>query len=136
MVHRSMIQEFITDCVLSGERDVTSLTVHDLLVGSQSAAIFRHTFAVDRSADMDQALAAMNTISGCQDVFVTSDGTPNGAVIGWLTNTMYMCRGRAVHWIPPRWVTPPADRRSGRWGGSACPGRPARRRGPSTRRCG
>ena len=91
MVHRSMIQEFITDCVLSGEREVTSLTVHDLLVGSQSAAMFRHTFAtVDRSADMDQALAAMNTISGCQDVFVTSDGTPNGAVIGWLTNTMYM----------------------------------------------
>ena len=91
IVHRSMIQEFITDCVLSGERDVASLTVHDLLVESQSAAMFRHTFAVvDRSADMDQALAAMNVIPGCQDVFVTTDGTANGSVVGWLTNTMYM----------------------------------------------
>jgi len=79
------------DCALSGEREFSSLTVHDLLVGSQSAAMFRHTFAVvDRSADMDQALAAMNAIPGCQDVFVTTDGTANGAVVGWLTNTMYM----------------------------------------------
>jgi hypothetical protein len=90
MVHRSMIQEFITDCALSGEREFSSLTVHDLLVSSQSAAMFRQTFAVvDRSADMDQALAAMNAIPGCQDVFVTTEGTANSAVVGWLTNTMY-----------------------------------------------
>lgn len=90
IVHRSMIQEFITDCALSGERTISSLTVHDLLVGSQNAAMFRHTFAVvGRSADMDQALSAMNDIPGCQDVFVTTDGTTNGAVVGWLTNTMY-----------------------------------------------
>jgi hypothetical protein len=90
MVHRSMIQEFITDCALSGEHEFGSLTVHDLLVSSQSADMFRQTFAVvGRSADMDQALAAMNAVAGCQDVFVTTDGTADSAVVGWLTNTMY-----------------------------------------------
>ena len=90
MVHRSMIQEFITERAISGDGEVKSLTVHDLLVGSQSAAVFRHTFAVvDRSVDMDHALAAMNDIPGCQDVFVTVDGSANSAVVGWLTNTMF-----------------------------------------------
>jgi hypothetical protein len=44
---------------------------------------------------MDQALAAMNAVAGCQDVFVTTDGTADSAVVGWLTNTMYTAR--AVH---------------------------------------
>ena len=92
MVHKSMIQEFVSERALTGEVDVKSLTVHDLLVDAESAAIFRRTFAVvDRSADMDQALAAMNAIPDCQDVFVTTDGTTTGAVVGWLTNSMFMC---------------------------------------------
>jgi hypothetical protein len=90
IVHRSMIQEFISDRALNDEREVKSLTVHDLLVESQSAAMFRHTFAVvEPAADMDHALAAMNAVPGCQDVFVTADGTTESAVIGWLTNTMF-----------------------------------------------
>lgn len=91
MVHKSMIQEFVTECALSDDCDVKSLSVHDLLVGSDSAAAFRHTFAVvGRSVDMDHALAAMNAIPGCQDVFVTADGTAESAVVGWLTNTMFI----------------------------------------------
>ena len=90
MVHKSMIEAYVSDCALSGDGDVTSLTVHDLLGGSPSAAMFGHTFAVvDRSVDMDHALAAMNAIPGCQDVFVTADGTADSAVVGWLTNTMF-----------------------------------------------
>jgi hypothetical protein len=85
-----MSQEFISDRALSDEREVRSLTVHDLLVESQSAAVFQHTFAVvDPAADIDHALAAMNAIPGCQDVFVTVDGTANSAVVGWLTNALY-----------------------------------------------
>jgi len=26
----------------------------------------------------------------CQDVFVTADGTMGGAVVGWVTNTIFM----------------------------------------------
>ena len=93
MVHKSMIQEFVSERALTrrGRRQIPD--------GSRSArrrrnaaAIFRRTFAVvDRSADMDQALAAMNAIPDCQDVFVTTDGTTTGAVVGWLTNSMFMC---------------------------------------------
>ena len=90
IVHRGMIQEFIADRALNGDADVKSLTVHDLLVDGDESDIFEQSFAiVDRQADMDHALAAMNAKPGCQDVFVTVDGTPDGAVLGWLTNTMF-----------------------------------------------
>ena len=39
---------------------------------------------------MDQALATMNAIPNCQDVFVTADGTPDSGVVGWMTNSMFM----------------------------------------------
>ena len=90
MVHRSMILEFVTECALRSDCDVRSLTVHDLLVGSQSAAVFRHTFAVvGRSADMDQALVAMNDDPRMSGRVRDGDGTAQTAVVGWLTNTMY-----------------------------------------------
>ena len=81
----------VAERALSGEGDVRARTVHDLLARSQNRALFGSTFAVvGRSVDMDHALVAMNAIPGCQDVFVTADGTSDSAVVGWLTNAMYL----------------------------------------------
>jgi TIR domain len=90
MVHKSMIEELLSARAIEGA-DVRTLTVHDLLVDSERADVFRETFAlVDRAADLDQALAAMKELPGCQDVFVTTDGSAEGAVVGWLTNSMFI----------------------------------------------
>jgi len=91
MVHKSLIEEFVSARALRGDADVKALTVHDLLVESERADVFTQTFAVvDLAADMDQALAAMNAIPNCQDVFVTADGTSESGVVGWLTNSMFI----------------------------------------------
>jgi hypothetical protein len=90
MVHKNMIEELVSARAIEGA-DVRNLTVHDLLVDAERGDVFRETFAlVDRAADLDRALAAMKGISGCQDVFVTTDGTAEGAVVGWLTNSMFI----------------------------------------------
>jgi hypothetical protein len=90
IVHKSMIEELVSARALGGS-DVRTLTVHDLLVDSDRAEIYRDTFAVvDLAADLDQALMAMKAIPGCQDVFVTTDGTAESAVVGWLTNSMFI----------------------------------------------
>ena len=57
------------DCALSGEREFSSLTVHDLFVSSQSADMFRQTFAVvDRRrcvvADVNGDGSATRCVSG------------------------------------------------------------------------
>ena len=90
MVHKSMIEEFVSTRAFSGE-NVKVLTVHDLLVDSESADTFAQSFAVvDGAMELEQALAAMTAIPNCQDVFVTRDGTLDTEVVGWLTNSMFI----------------------------------------------
>jgi uncharacterized integral membrane protein len=43
---------------------------------------------VSKTNTVEEALNKMNSIKGCQDVFVTDSGKETGEVIGWLTNTM------------------------------------------------
>ena len=90
IVHQSLIDEFVCQQVVHGDRDVKTLTVHELLADPCRGDTYRTTLAVvGPEADMDTALAAMNAVAGCQDVFVTEDGTADTAVIGWVTNTMF-----------------------------------------------
>lgn len=93
IVHRSMIDAFLVRSLATANSEAVAtardLTVHDLLVDPANETV--RTFAVvDPSADMDQALAAMRDVPGCQDVFVTTDGTEQSAVVGWLTNTLFL----------------------------------------------
>ena len=90
IVHQSLIDEFVCQQVVHGDRDVKTLTVHELSPTPCHGDTYRSTLAVvGPDADMDTTLAAMNAIDGCQDVFVTEDGTADSAVIGWVTNTMF-----------------------------------------------
>jgi len=90
IVHQSLIDEFVCRQVVQGGRDARTLTVSDLLNDPCRAETYRNTLAiVGPDADMDTALAAMNAVPGCQDVFVTADGSAESAVIGWVTNTMF-----------------------------------------------
>ena len=73
------------------------MTVDDLLDDPCRVDTYRTTLAVvGPDADMDTTLAAMNAVAGCQDVFVTEDGTADSAVIGWVTNTMFTRVARSL----------------------------------------
>lgn len=90
IAHRSMIVEFIAARSFAGA-DTSSLTLSDLLDDDEMAQMFSSTFGtVGPDATLDDARAAMSQVPGCQDVFVTTDGTRDSEVIGWLTNTMFV----------------------------------------------
>jgi hypothetical protein len=89
MVHRSMIDKFIVQSVLSGDagRNLNDLTLADLLADPQMRAVFEETFVVvKRQATLAEARSAMVARPGCSDVFVTSGGGRDEPVQGWLTN--------------------------------------------------
>jgi len=88
MVHRSMIDKFIVKHVMGGGAATAGdLTLADLLADPELKDIFEKTFVtVKRRATLAEASSAMNTRSGCSDVFVTAGGNLNEPVQGWLTN--------------------------------------------------
>lgn len=43
---------------------------------------------VSRTNTVEEALNKMNSVKGCQDVFITDNGKETGEVIGWLTDTL------------------------------------------------
>jgi hypothetical protein len=43
---------------------------------------------VSRTNTVEEALNKMNSVKGCQDVFITDSGKETGEVVGWLTNTL------------------------------------------------
>lgn len=88
IVHRSMVDKFIVKHVLSGGAATAGdLTMADLLADPEMKEIFEKTFVVvKRRATLAEAMSAMLTRPGCNDVFVTAEGTLNEPVQGWLTN--------------------------------------------------
>jgi hypothetical protein len=63
------------------------LTLKDFLDDPEVRNMVSNTLAfVNIKATLADAKAKMEAVSGCQDVFVTEDGTHNTPVKGWLTN--------------------------------------------------
>ena len=90
IAHRSMIMEFIAAKSFTGA-DTAALTLADLLADDEMAAMFSSTFGtVGPEATLEEARQAMAQVPGCQDVFVTANGTRDAEVLGWLTNTMFV----------------------------------------------
>jgi hypothetical protein len=90
IVHGSVIAEFMTDLASSGT-DVRTLTLNHLIGDNQWSELFAGSFAVvGPTADLEAAIQALSETDRAQDVFVTSDGTRTGKVLGWLTNTMFV----------------------------------------------
>lgn len=67
--------------------EFTTETVADLLAVQELAALVNAIGFVASDADLGDARAAMRSVKGCNDVFVTQRGRSEEAVIGWLTNT-------------------------------------------------
>jgi hypothetical protein len=86
VVHESVFYRFLNRAREAG-RDFATLTLRDLLDEPGVTQRVRHGIAfVSNAATLAEAKSAMDATPGCQDVFVTSNGRADGAVIGWLTN--------------------------------------------------
>ncbi len=84
-----MIEQFIVKSLLQGgtAKDPATLTLADLLADAEMKAIFEKGFVVmKRHSTLADAKAAMSALEGCSDVFVTSGGTSQEPVQGFLTN--------------------------------------------------
>jgi hypothetical protein len=84
IVHRATINEYLADREIT-VGTVEGLTLADLLADNADA-LDNSYVEVSPDATMEEARDAMSAQPGCQDVFVTE----NGAVIGWLTNVMFI----------------------------------------------
>jgi hypothetical protein len=91
VIHRSTIDRFLTDkfAFSSPPADISTLTLRDLLTTLDIKDRGDKTFAVVKEdATLADAKAAMESIPGCQDVFITKSGTMSDPVLGWITNVM------------------------------------------------
>jgi hypothetical protein len=89
IIHRSFIEQFIVKSLLQGDtaKDAGALTLADLLADAKMKAVFEKSFVVvKRQSTLAEAKAAMIAREGCSDVFVTSGGTLQEPVQGFLTN--------------------------------------------------
>ncbi len=90
IIHLSMIEKFLARRARHGD-SIADLTLADLLAVETMEQVFAGSFAVvGPDTSIAAAKAAMNEIPGCQDVFVTDDGTPDRPVLGWLTNSTFV----------------------------------------------
>ncbi len=90
IAHRSMIMEFVAAKSFAGQ-DTAKLSLRDLLNDEEMAKMFESTFGtVAPDSTLEEARDAMARMPGCQDVFVTENGSRNAPVLGWLTNVMFV----------------------------------------------
>jgi hypothetical protein len=92
MIHQSLIFKFVTEKTLEASArnkafDVTQTTLKDFLAYADMKEQVTKTIAfVHLEGTLADAKDRMEKITGCQDVFVTADGSPGKPVEGWLTN--------------------------------------------------
>jgi hypothetical protein len=88
IMHESMINRFITEQVMAGKA-AGVITFNDLVADPVSSKTFVNSFAlVPKSATLADAKQRLESMNGAEDVFVTENGKPDEAVIGWLTDNM------------------------------------------------
>jgi hypothetical protein len=93
IVHGSVIADFLADIATTGA-DIRAVSLADLIDDKAPSDLLAGSFAVvGPNATMGEATHALEAVDECQDIFVTSDGTRDGAVLGWLTNVMFVPSG-------------------------------------------
>ena len=86
LIHRSIIDKFISEKALSGTALTADLTFKDLLDSDQYKQISTAFGVVSRTAKLNAVKILIDSNPNCSDVFVTEDGTKNSKAIGWITN--------------------------------------------------
>jgi hypothetical protein len=86
MIHRSLIDKFIAERVLSGNTEPEKLTLQELFEDDRYKLISTAFGTVNRDAKLNAVKVSMDGNPDCSDVFVTEDGTKSSKALGWITN--------------------------------------------------
>lgn len=91
MIHRSMIDRYLTQKNIEGglsADQLRDLSLRNLLDEDATLReLFETSFVtVGEDANLADAKIEMDKVKNCLDVFITTNGTKNEPVIGWLTN--------------------------------------------------
>lgn len=88
VIHRSIIDKFISEKVLAGNITPTTLTLKDLFADDQYKLISTAFGTVNRDAKLNAVKVSMDGNPECSDVFVTEDGSKTSKALGWITNVI------------------------------------------------
>lgn len=88
VIHRSIIDKFISEQALSGAAKPVDLTLKDLLDSDQYKQISTAFGVVGINAKLNAVKTLVDVNPDCSDVFVTEDGTINSKALGWITNVI------------------------------------------------
>jgi hypothetical protein len=88
VVHRSLIDKFISETALSGTQKPADLTLKHLFDSDQYKQIATAFGTVGQDAKLNAVKTLIDGNPDCSDVFVTVDGTKNSKALGWITNVI------------------------------------------------
>jgi hypothetical protein len=88
VIHRSIIDQFISEKALAGGADPKKLTLKDLFQEPRYKEISIAFGTVNQEAKLNAVKALMDGSPNCSDVFVTEDGSKNSKALGWITNVI------------------------------------------------
>ncbi len=87
MLHKSIIDEFLVKYT-TDEKSMDSHTLSELLAKDYYKNIAEKSFETAKPLDnLSIVKRLMDENELCSDVFITEDGTKNGKVLGWITNS-------------------------------------------------
>jgi hypothetical protein len=90
VLHESMIYKY-----MYAFKDKQDASLEDFLSYNDMRSIVTKIGWVGEKSTLADAKAKMESIEGCQDVFVTSDGTEKQPILGWITNIEIAKKSRA-----------------------------------------
>jgi len=91
MIHQSIMFQFLADrndkAGVKSASGVSGLTLEDFLNEADVKAIVSESFVfIGAQSTLNEAKQKMESVKGCQDVFITENGKPSEPVLGWMTN--------------------------------------------------
>lgn len=101
VIHRSIIDKYIAEQAISGNADVKSLTLSDMIISNNYAQIASAFGTVGKTTKLIAVKQQIDGNPNCSDVFVTEDGTKNGRAVGWITNVIVAEKGQALNYWSP-----------------------------------
>lgn len=94
VVHRSIIDKYITEQALSGNQSIKDCTLKDLIASDEYKNIATAFGIVGKTTTLIAVKQQMDGNPNCSDVFVTEDGTKNSKAVGWITNVIVSERAK------------------------------------------
>ena len=87
VIHQPDIHDYAQRIPVEVKNLPNDATVGKLRAIKELKAAVENIVFVAETTTLAEARQKMQTALECKDVFVTSDGSPTGSVVGWLTNS-------------------------------------------------